>query len=63
MSKEYYKTKESVSEYIKLAKDVSGLELIEKLKDFCKDYFEILSITSYQEFEKCDSILLIGKKR
>ena len=35
----------------------------EKLKDFFKDYFEILSIISYQEFEKGDSILLIGKKK
>jgi len=32
MKGEYYKTKESVEEYIKLAKDVNGAELIEKLK-------------------------------
>ena len=33
MNGAYYKTKESVSEYIKLAKDVNGFELIEKLKN------------------------------
>ncbi len=32
MEGDYYKTKESVSEYIKLAKDVNGKALIEKLK-------------------------------
>ena len=32
MQGEYYKTKESVTEYIKLAKDVNGKELIEKLE-------------------------------
>ncbi len=32
MEGEYYKTKESVEEYIRLAKDVSGKELIDKLK-------------------------------
>ena len=32
MKGEYYKTKESVEEYIKLAKDVSGKQLIEKLQ-------------------------------
>jgi len=32
MDGEYYKTKESVEEYIKLAKDVNGSQLIEKLK-------------------------------
>ena len=31
MEGEYYKTKESVEEYIRLAKDVSGNELIDKL--------------------------------
>ena len=34
MTAGYYKTKESVEEYIKLAKDVNGGELIEKLKKF-----------------------------
>ena len=32
MEGDYYKTKESVDEYIKLAKGVSGIELIEKLE-------------------------------
>jgi len=32
MEGEYYKTNESVKEYIRLAKDVSGKQLIEKLK-------------------------------
>jgi len=32
MEGEYYKTKESVEEYIKLAKDVNGKQLIEKLE-------------------------------
>lgn len=32
MAENYYKTKESVEEYIRLAKDVSGKDLIEKLK-------------------------------
>lgn len=34
MTKKYYKTKESVEEYIRLAKDVHGGELIEQLKEF-----------------------------
>ncbi|WP_422359993.1 class I SAM-dependent methyltransferase [Reichenbachiella sp.] len=34
MAENYYKTKESVEEYIRLAKDVSGADLIEKLKKF-----------------------------
>ncbi len=33
------------------------------LNDFFEDYFEILSIISYQEFDVGDSILLIGKKK
>jgi len=32
MAEEYYKTESSVQEYIELAKDVNGKELIEKLK-------------------------------
>ena len=35
----------------------------EKIKDLFKDYFDILSIINYQEFEEGDSILLIGKKK
>ena len=34
-----------------------------RLKDFFGDYFEILSIKSYKEFEDDDSLLLIGKKK
>jgi len=34
MTTNYYKTKESVEEYIRLAKDVNGAELIKKLKEF-----------------------------
>ena len=32
MKGEYYKTKESVEEYISLAKDVSGKQLIDRLE-------------------------------
>lgn len=35
----------------------------EQLKNYFKDYFEILSIVSYQEFEVGDSLLVIGKKK
>ena len=35
----------------------------EKIKDLFKEYFEVLSISTYQEFEEGDSILLIGKKK
>jgi SAM-dependent methyltransferase len=44
MKGEYYKTKASVEEYINLAKDVSGKQLIEKLKlvlPFNSDLLEI----------------------
>jgi SAM-dependent methyltransferase len=34
MNNNYYKTKESVEEYIQLAKDVDGRQLIEKLEQF-----------------------------
>ena len=33
------------------------------LKEFFKNYFEILSIENYNEFEDDDSLLLIGKKK
>ena len=33
------------------------------LEEFFKDYFEILSLTNYPEFEEEDSILLIGRKK
>lgn len=44
MEGNYYKTKESVEEYIKLAKDVNGAELIEKLKGFLPVNSKILEI-------------------
>ena len=34
MENNYYKTKASVDEYVKLAKDVNGSELIKNLKHF-----------------------------
>ena len=34
-----------------------------ELEDFFKNNFEILSITSYQEFEEGDSLLLLGRKK
>ena len=34
MTGDYYNTKESIEEYIRLAKDVNGVELIKKLKNF-----------------------------
>lgn len=33
------------------------------LKEIFKDYFEIISIEDYKEFEDNDSLLLIGKKK
>ena len=44
MTADYYKTKESVEEYIKLAKDVNGGELIEKLKRFLPSNSNVLEI-------------------
>lgn len=35
----------------------------EDLKEFFQDYFEILSIEAYREFEENDSLLLIGRKK
>ncbi|WP_298531352.1 trans-aconitate 2-methyltransferase [uncultured Algibacter sp.] len=46
MSNGYYKTEVSVKEYIKLAKDVNGAELIEKLKPFLSLNSSILEIGS-----------------
>lgn len=40
----YYKTKESVAEYIRLAKDENGGELIEKLKNFLPSQSRLLEI-------------------
>ena len=46
MNDNYYKTKESVEEYIKLAKDVHGEELIEKLSHFLPSNSLLLEIGS-----------------
>ncbi|CAL2078711.1 class I SAM-dependent methyltransferase [Tenacibaculum sp. 190524A02b] len=46
MHTDYYKTKASVAEYIELAKDVSGKDLIEKLKPFLPDTASLLEIGS-----------------
>lgn len=42
----YYKTKESVAEYIKLAKDVNGMQLIEKLRQHLPSKSTLLEIGS-----------------
>lgn len=46
MESEYYHTKESVQEYIELAKDVNGGELIEILKSFLPANSSILELGS-----------------
>lgn len=46
MKNSYYKTKESVDEYIKLAEDVNGKDLINKFKDFLPDGSLLLEIGS-----------------
>jgi len=46
MNGDYYKTKESVEEYIELAKDVNGAELIEKLKQVLPTNSILLEIGS-----------------
>ena len=46
MKGEYYKTKESVDEYIKLAKGVNGNQLIEKLKHVLPNNSVLLEIGS-----------------
>ena len=46
MQGEYYKTKESVTEYIKLAKDVNGKQLIEKLEQILPIKSVLLEIGS-----------------
>ena len=43
---EYYKTKESVEEYILLAKDVNGQELINQLEKYLSKNSRILEIGS-----------------
>ncbi|WP_025667629.1 class I SAM-dependent methyltransferase [Aquimarina megaterium] len=44
MKEEYYKTKDSVEEYIRLAKEVNGGELIEKFKEFLPSDSTLLEI-------------------
>lgn len=44
MTEDYYKTKKSVEEYIRLAKDVNGGELIEKFKKFLPPKADLLEI-------------------
>lgn len=46
MKEKYYKTKESVEEYIKLAKDVNGAQLIEKFKEILPSNSIVLEIGS-----------------
>lgn len=46
MKGDYYKTKESVEEYIRLSKDVSGIQLIEKLKQILPHHSMLLEIGS-----------------
>jgi len=46
MSSDYYKTKESVAEYIKLAQDVNGGALINKLKNYLPSHSTLLEIGS-----------------
>lgn len=42
----YYQSSESVKEYIELAKDVSGKELIQKMKDFLPSNSSLLELGS-----------------
>lgn len=44
MEGKYYKTQESVNEYIRLAKDVNGAFLINKLKEFLPNQSSILEL-------------------
>ena len=46
MENNYYKTKASVDEYVKLAKDVNGSELIKKLKHFLSPKSKLLELGS-----------------
>lgn len=46
MDDEYYMTKESVEEYIRLAKDVNGRQLIQKLNNFLPQDSTLLEIGS-----------------
>lgn len=42
----YYNTKETVEEYIQLAKDVSGIELIDKFKNYLQKKSSLLELGS-----------------
>ena len=46
MDEKYYHTKASVEEYIKLAKDVNGSNLITKLRQFLPENSDVLEIGS-----------------
>jgi cyclopropane fatty-acyl-phospholipid synthase-like methyltransferase len=46
MAGEYYKTKESVQEYIEMSKEVNGNQLIEKLKQYLPPGSSVLEIGS-----------------
>lgn len=46
MQNEYYKTKASVAEYIEMAKDVSGKELIDQFKKYLPAKAELLELGS-----------------
>jgi len=46
MNKEYYHTKESVEEYINLARDISGIKLIHKFQSFLPKESKLLEIGS-----------------
>lgn len=46
MKGDYYKTKESVEEYIQLAKDVNGKKLIDKLQHFLPPHSSLLELGS-----------------
>lgn len=46
MNNQYYQTKESVDEYIKLAEGVNGIQLIEKMRKFLPKHSTLLEIGS-----------------
>lgn len=43
---DYYKTKESVLEYVEMAKNINGAEIIEKLKPYLNEKSQILELGS-----------------
>ena len=44
MSKDYYKTKSSVDEYIEMAKDVDSIQIIDKLKRYLPSDSSLLEL-------------------